>query len=86
MGIVYLKKKKFLAAHMNKASYLKHFCTYFSGSAPLSAQLHREGLSIFSEYPHPDCVHKHSHHTQALLLNRVEKNQVPLRGEKNGGE
>lgn len=67
---------------MNLASYLKYLGTHLTSRAPLSTQLHWEGLSILGKHSHPDCVDQHRHHTQPLLLDGVEKDQVPGENEK----
>ena len=64
---------------MNFVSYLKYLRAHLTSRAPLSAQLHREGLSVLREHPHLHRVDQHRHRTQPLLLDGVEQNQVPGR-------
>lgn len=67
---------------MNWVPYLKYLRAHLTSRAPLSTQLHRDGLSILSKHPHPDRVDQHCHRAQPLLLDGVEQNQVP--GERRG--
>jgi len=68
---------------MNLFAYLEYLCTHLTRRAPLSTELHGEGLSILGENPHPDRVDQHRHHTQALMLDGVEQNKVPGREKEN---
>lgn len=67
---------------MDFFAYLKYLGAHLASGAPLSAQLHGEGLSVLGENAHPDRVDQHRHHREALLLDGVEQNQVPGRGKR----
>lgn len=44
----------------------------------MCAELGRQGLPLLGEHPHMWGAHQHPHHTQALLLQRVEHHQEPV--------
>lgn len=60
--------------------YLVDIGHRISGRVPHCTELGGQGLPLLGEHTHVRGVHQHWHHTQALLLQRVEHHQEPVWG------
>lgn len=60
--------------------YLVDIGHHVGGGAPARAELAGQGLPLLGEHMCVQGVHQHRHHTQALLLQRVEHHQEPAGG------